>query len=232
MIFLRDRLFNKKSILDGVFNTILPAVLIVCLSLFNAPVCQADDDVVILEDVNKIIASAAEDAAEESAKSKPVESKPDSSSDVTVTNTSMPSDGAVFIGLGVAGLAALGLALGTSGSGDDGAPSAPQPAQVDPVGPSIAGTWSGKLVLIDNGTELVTATVVQNGEDVQITTSTTLPYGRYFSGTISRSGYMYMRDGTTGQTWTTFQERATGNSIHLWDVVNNVKDYDRLKLSR
>ena len=231
MIFLRDRLFKKKSILDGVFNTILSVIIIVCLSLFNAPICQADDVADILEDVNKTAPPSTDDAAEEPAKGKPVKSNSETSGE-TVTNTSMPSDGAVFIGLGVAGLAALALALGNSGGDDGGSTAAPPPAAVDPVGPSIAGTWSGKLTLINEGTELVTATVTQNGKNVQITTSTSLPYGKHFSGTMSSYGSMYMYDTATGQTWTTYGGNARPDRIGLFDYVNNFKDLDRLELRR
>ena len=226
MIFLRDRLSKKNSILDGVIKNILPVIIIICLSVFNAQICQADDIADILEDVNKTAVPSTEDAAEE-----PAKKKPDSSSGTTVTNTSMPSDEAVFIGLGVAGLAALALALGSSGS-DDAGPALPPPVQVDPVGPGIGGTWSGRLVLVNHGAELVTATVVQNGADVQITTSTSLPYGKQFTGTISGSGSMYMFDGTTGETWTTFGGNATANRLSLYDYVNNFEDLDRLELTR
>ena len=182
----------------------------------------------------------AKSADSETAEPVPVEPEQveqDGTSGTTVTNTSMPSDKTIFIGLGIAGLAALGVALGSSSGGSSEDISSvdstvPPPVSVPPVGPSIEGSWSGELRLINYGTEAVTAQITQNGGDIEIETTSTLPYGRYFSGTINKSGYIYVMDADTGQTWTTLEGNASSHHIRLYDYVNNFKNVDRLELFR
>ncbi len=150
----------------------------------------------------------------------------------------------LYVG-GAIGLVAIGaLALGggsgsSSGSGDS--PSSPDnsiPPGTPIVGPDLNGSnWAGFLDLKNDkatGYQNIAASIVHNGSSVQITTTSTLAYGQYFSGTISSGGSMKMYDSTTGEDWTTIGGRATGNRIDLYDYVNdlNNNEKDRMLLSR
>ena len=139
----------------------------------------------------------------------------------------------LYIG-GAVGLLAVGaVALGGGSSSSD--PTPPQPT-TPPVGPDINGSnWAGYLDIKDTraeGFQNITATIVQNGSAVQITTSSTLMYGRMFNGSIKSNGFMLLYDSVTGEDWTTHYRNATETSVDLYDYVNNLKDLDRMLLLR
>jgi len=142
----------------------------------------------------------------------------------------------LYIG-GAVGLLAVGaMALGGgSGSSSDSGPT-PLPPTTPVVGPNINGSnWGGYLNIKDTraqGFQNITATIVQNGSAVQITTSSTLMYGRMFNGSIKANGFMKMYDSVTGEDWTTHYRNATATSVDLYDYVNGLKDLDRMLLVR
>ncbi len=110
------------------------------------------------------------------------------------------------------------------------------PSGTDPVGPDLNGSdWTGFLDINDSGHkgfQAISAKIKHNGSSVQIYTSSTLDYGRKFSGTISSSGYMLMYDSISGEDWTTHKGNATKNRVDLYDYVNWFEDLDRMKLTR
>ncbi len=159
----------------------------------------------------------------------------------------------LYIGGGV-GLLAIGvMALGGgSGSSSDsestsistttpvedgsGSGSTSTPSTAPVVGPDLNGAnWGGYLNIKDNqaqGFQNITATIVQNGSAVQISTTSTLQYGRLFTGSIKSNGFMLMYDSVTGEDWTTHYSNATATNVDLYDYVNNLKDLDRMLLIR
>lgn len=180
-------------------------------------------------------------------KVEPQEDPPFVASDPSVTvesDTGIDGMTMLYIG-GAIGLVAVGaLALsGGSGSSSDsgGSPSLPDntpPPETPIVGPDLNGSnWAGFLDLVNDqatGYQNIAASIVHKGASVQITTTSTLAYGHYFSGRISSGGSMKMYDSTTGEDWTTYSSRATGNRIDLYDFVNdlNNNEKDRMLLSR
>ncbi len=110
------------------------------------------------------------------------------------------------------------------------------PSGTDPVGPDLNGSdWTGFLDINDSGHrgfQAISAKINHNGSSVQIYTSSTLDYGRKFSGTISSSGYMLMYDSISGEDWTTHKGNATKDRVDLYDYVNWFEDLDRMKLTR
>lgn len=192
------------------------------------------------------------DAVLEDKKKEKVDSATDDISSATITAEEPPfvvTDPAVtveegegvdgmtmlYIGGGV-GLLALGaLALAGGGGSSSDSDTVPEPT-TPVVGPSIYGSnWVGYLDLKNTeaeGFQNVTAAVVQNGAAVQITTSSTLLYGRLYNGRINSAGYMMMYDSVTGEDWTTHRRNATENTIELQDYVNGLKDLDTLSLGR
>ncbi len=132
------------------------------------------------------------------------------------------------VGAGAAGAAALALALGGGGGSSSPPPPPPEPFN----GPDISGQWVGEINLVAYGPEAVSATIIQHGKQVQIRTTTTLPYGRYFVGTIDEDGAMLVYDQETGEDWSTFQGNATSQSVRLYDWVIEVGKLDKLKLHR
>ena len=154
------------------------------------------------------------------------------------TKTTGSSKTMLYVGAGAVAAGALAIGLAASGGGGGGGgsndnPITPITPSVPPVGADIAGDdWSGILLLIDGLREPITATVTQNGSQVQITTSSTQRYGQVFSGTIRASGHMLMYDQTTGEDWTTFKGPATSTHIELEDYVKNFTALDVLVLKR
>jgi hypothetical protein len=153
------------------------------------------------------------------------------------TKTTGSSKTMLYVGAGAVAAGALAIGLAASGGGDGGGsndpPTTPITPSVPPVGADIAGDdWSGILLLIDGLREPITATVTQNGSQVQITTSSTQRYGQVFSGTIRPSGHMLLYDQTTGEDWTTFKGPATSTHIEMEDYVNNFTALDVLVLKR
>ena len=143
----------------------------------------------------------------------------------------------LYIG-GAVGVIAVGaVALGGGGgSSSSGSEPLPLPSSTPVVGPNLNGAnWRGFLEIKDRraqGFQNVSATCVQNGSSVQITTSSTLKYGRMFSGRINNNGFMLMYDSVTGEDWTTHFRNASVNRVDLYDYVNGLKDLDRMLLTR
>ncbi len=142
----------------------------------------------------------------------------------------------LYIGGGVGLLAIGAMALGGgSGSSSDSGPK-PMPPTTPVVGPNLNGAnWGGYLEIKNTqaqGFQNITATIVQNGSAVQITTSSTLLYGQLFTGSIKNNGYMRMYDSVTGEDWTTHYRNATATNVDLYDYVNGLKDLDRMLLIR
>jgi len=154
---------------------------------------------------------------------------------VVVSNSDDDGMTWLYVGVATAGVVGLAAALASS-SGSSDTEESTTTTTTEKVGPDIAGSdWSGSLELRregSEGTEGVTASITHNGAAVTISTSSTLSYGKYFSGKISSGGYITVRDRDGGKTWTTHFVRATGKSIRLYDAVNEETDYDRLRLSR
>lgn len=102
------------------------------------------------------------------------------------------------------------------------------------TGPDLNGSWSGFVNLVNEGNEnvSVSASVSQDGENISISTNSPYSYARSFSGKISSSGNIKVRDGHTGEIWTTHSGAASASSIRLFDWVNDFTDLDRLELSR
>ena len=122
----------------------------------------------------------------------------------------------------------------SSSSYPEDLPPVPEPTSV--VGPNLNGSdWTGYLDIEETGNEgyqRISARIDHSGSSVQIYTSSTLNYGRKFSGTISSSGYMLMYDSVTGEDWTTHKGNARSGSVDLYDYVNDFDDLDRMYLSR
>jgi hypothetical protein len=122
----------------------------------------------------------------------------------------------------------------SSPSYPEGLPPVPEATSV--VGPNLNGSnWTGFLDIEDRrheGYQSISARIDQSGSSVQIYTSSTLDYGRKFSGTISSSGYMLMYDSITGEDWTTHRGNASSRRVDLYDFVNNFDDMDMMKLNR
>ena len=140
------------------------------------------------------------------------------------TNTWLIYGGAAAFGLGVAVIA--------NNTEDSSAPPCSQP----PVGASIGGSdWKGTLTIRARGFEgqqEVTAKIIQCGSNVTIETSSTLAYGKLFTGSISSGRGMFMIDQATSLDWTTYSTKATANAIDLYDYVNNFNNFDTLILRR
>lgn len=142
--------------------------------------------------------------------------------------------------LGIVAMGAVVLGGGSGSSSDSGAdpslPDSSSPSATPLVGPDLNGVnWAGFQDIKDyraTGYQNIAASIVHSGSTVQITTTSTLTYGHYFSGSINSSGHMLMYDSITGEDWTTFGGNASGNRIDLYDYVNNLKDKDRMLLSR
>lgn len=148
----------------------------------------------------------------------------------------------LYIGgaIGVVAIGVLALSGGSSGSSDSGTVEPdPTPVLPDPaspaIGPDLNGNWSGYLHIKDTGHEghqNISADISHSGSSVDIITTSTLDYGRRFSGTISSSGYMLVYDADRGEDWTTHYGNATTRQIDLYDYVNHFEDLDRMYLSR
>ncbi|WP_163335694.1 hypothetical protein [Desulfopila sp. IMCC35008] len=102
------------------------------------------------------------------------------------------------------------------------------------TGPDLNGSWNGFVNLVNEGNEnvSVSASVSQDGKNISISTSSPYSYARSFSGKISSSGDIKVKDNNTGEIWTTHSGAASANSIRLFDWVNDYTDLDRLELSR
>jgi len=111
-----------------------------------------------------------------------------------------------------------------------------------PVVPDISGSWTGSYYFNEKGGKSaidlskgsrrglrsITATVAQNEDNHANVTITTSNSGRghHFYGTIDAIGNMRMIDSYDGETWTTFNRRATSQLIELNDLIlsGEIKD--------
>jgi hypothetical protein len=102
------------------------------------------------------------------------------------------------------------------------------------TGPDLNGSWSGFINLVNEGNENVSisASVSQDGRNISISTSSPYSYARNFSGKISSSGNIKVKDGNTGEIWTTHSGAASASSIRIFDWVNDYTELDRIELSR
>lgn len=104
------------------------------------------------------------------------------------------------------------LVFGAVGCGDDGDDSSP------PVGPSVAGNWTGVYYEEDGGRVPISASVGQDGAAVTIRTSKPTPPGQSLSGTITEDGDLTMTDASDGETWSNFG-RVTENYLRIGDYL-------------
>ena len=160
----------------------------------------------------------------------------------------------------VGGVAAVGLVAAAAGSGggggsdsstaiasvatdsasdandNDGTDTEEEEQQAAPfTGPDLEGdSWRGYVNLVNYGHDNVSisAKVYQDGDQLQITTSSPLPYARLFTGKISATGYITVHDLQTNKIWTSFNGVASANHFFLYDYVNNGTDLDKIELSR
>jgi len=225
-----------NSLLCEFFKKKLLLFMGISMVVFNIPILsiaesgvQPSSDPVLEQKESKEASTEIEDQVESIVdETDPGEEESDSIDGLTM----------LYIGGGVAGVAALAVALGSnSGSSEpDTPPPEPVPPPEPPVGPDLNGTdWAGYLDIKNNkyrGYQAVSATIIHSGRSLQINTSSTLHYGQQFSGTISSGGYIFVRDSTTGQTWTTHRGSANTRRVDLYDYVNNFKELDRMKLTR
>jgi len=224
-----------------IFKQIIASTMIASLSVFSTSVISVADEVPVLSKEQK--KKKVNNNVKTGNTSVISEDPPFEARDPSVTiesDTAIDGMTMLYIG-GAIGLVAIGAAAlgGGSGSSSDsgGTPSLPDIGPEEPlVGPDLNGSdWSGFLDIKDEratGYQNIMANIVQSGSSVRITTTSTLAYGRHFSGTIRSNGYMLMYDSATGEDWTTHRGNATENRIDLYDFVNNFEDLDRMLLSR
>ena len=216
------------------------AMLVTCLSICNigiyntyAQSVESSPTVILPEDKKQ---SPKDGNASGEINAVAADPAPEAASPKTTTTTTGGSKTLLLVGAGAVALGAIAIGSSAGGGGDGGsddtaatvtAPSVP------PVGADIAGDdWRGILLLVDGFREPITATVIQNGSQVTITTSSTQRYGQVFKGTIRTSGHMTLYDQTTGEDWTTFKGPATNRHIEMEDYVNNFTALDVLVLKR
>lgn len=236
---------NMESLQNRIFKQGLVSVVVVSLSVCStsvisvaeqvSPVDSTAESSVLLEDHKK---EKVNTGTGSNATSITTEEPPFVVSDPSVTvDTGQGVDGMTMLYIGGAvGLVAIGaMALGGgSGSSSDSGTN-PLPPTTPIVGPDLNGNWAGFLDIKNTeaeGYQNITATIVQSGSSVQIATSSTLLYGRLFTGRIDSRGDMIMYDSITGETWTTHYSKATTNNVDLYDYVNGLKDLDRMLLGR
>lgn len=240
--------FSKRDNMESLKNCILKkglvSAVIVSMSMCStsvisvaaqaSPPVSTTESSVLLEDNKKEKVS---NDTTDTPTSITEEEPPFVASDPAVTvDTGEGLDGMtmLYIGgaVGLVGLGALALAGGGSSSGSDTSTETPA---TPVVGPDLNGSWAGYLEIKNTeapGYENISATIVHSGAAVQITTSSTLAYGRLFTGRINSSGSMTMYDSITGEDWTTHYSKATTTTVDLYDYVNNLKDLDRMLLAR
>jgi hypothetical protein len=113
---------------------------------------------------------------------------------------------------------AIAVCLAGCNDSDDGSSS--------PVGPSIAGTWSGVYRVEGGNSIAITASVSQDGDAVGIATSKPGPPGRRLTGTITPEGEMTMTDADDGEIWSTFGA-VTETHIRIGDFIRQPTARDR-----
>ncbi|MDR3089166.1 MAG: hypothetical protein LBU39_05040 [Desulfobulbaceae bacterium] len=102
---------------------------------------------------------------------------------------------------------------------------------VTPVCADLSGQWSGtiKLVGAKAGSASVSATISQDGGRIQISTSSSMAYGKTFIGSIDSGCHMLIYDQTTGEDWSTHRGPASPGRIALYDYVDiSCYGYSRL----
>ena len=249
---------NEGGFMKGVVgaiklsNVFLVGSLVVCMSILNVPVRNAmaveADSVQKASQETEVSppTSAAKtntDSQDDESSGKSEPQKQPAETDANTASAPVPETttanseghGMLYAGIGVAAAVAIAAAAaggGGSDSGSDPEPTPPTPT-VKPVGADIGGkSWTGSLRIIGGVKENVTATVYQNGDKVEITTSSTQKYGQKFVGKIDRAGDMLMYEQKTGQDWSTHNDAARWNRIDLYDFVHGYHEMDRLYLTR
>lgn len=232
---LKNRILKQGLVSVVIVSLSMCSTSVISVAAQASPPVSTNESSVLLEDQKKEKVSNDTTANPTSITS---EEPPFVASDPAVTVDSGEGiDGMTMLYIGGAvGLVALGaMALGGgSGSSSESSPATPA---TPVVGPDLNGNWAGFLEIKNTeapGYENITATIVQSGAAVQITTSSTLAYGQLFTGRISSGGSMKMYDSITGQDWTTHYSKATSTKVDLYDYVNNLnnKDFDRMFLGR
>lgn len=241
---------NSKEKIRKFVSGSLAALLMVCVSLLNihiplslaaeAPTSvTAADKTSSAKAVKNAVASTAEPTSEDSAKDIAAQYQAAVITEKAKTpappaTTESGSNVLLYTGIGVAAAVGIAVAAG-GGGGSSSAEPEPEPEPTKPpVGADLNGTnWHGTLTLAEsNVKESVTATVKQNGTELEITTSSSQEYGKKFIGTINKSAFIKAEDQDTGETWSTFYKTARWNMIDLYDFVENFHEKDRLILGR
>lgn len=232
---LKNRILKQGLVSVVIVSLSMCSTSVISIAAQASPPVSTTESSVLLEDHKKEKVSNNTPGNPTSITS---EEPPFVASDPAVTvDTGEGIDGMTMLYIGGAvGLIAIGaVALGGGGGSSSGTDTSPETPATPVVGPDLNGNWAGFLEIKDvqaPGYENITATIVQSGAAVQITTSSTLAYGRLFNGRISSGGSMKMYDSITGQDWTTHYSKATTTNVDLYDYVNDHKDFDRMFLAR
>jgi hypothetical protein len=127
-------------------------------------------------------------------------------------------------------MGALAAAALLAGSGcEDGHTDANyffQRPRPDPVGPDLEGAWTGHFYITDHtdgyrkAEQAMTATVLQDGAEITMTTDLAQGRWRSFSGSIDVTGHLHVRD-ASGQTWTSYFGASQPNRLKIADFVED-----------
>jgi len=169
------------------------------------------------------------------------------------TETSSSNKAWIYGGLGVVAAGAVVAVVASGGGGGGGGDkpdtcneptpvnTKPRPPVVNnpnntPVCADLSGQWSGTLKLADEAGVSLSATIAQNGDQIQVTTSSPKAYGKLFIGTVDPNCNFNLWDQTTGEQWTSNAGPGSANRIAIYDYVQtscygNTK-YDSLILTR
>jgi len=232
---LKNRIFRQGLVSVVIVSLSMCSTSVISVAAQASPTVSTVEPSVLLEDHKKEKVSTDTTG---NTTSITTEEPPFVVNDPAVTvDTGEGVDGMTMLYIGGAiGLVAIGaVALGGGGGSSSDSEVAPLPPTTSVVGPNLNGNWAGFLELKNTqatGYQNITATIVQSGTSVQISTSSTLLYGRLFNGRINSRGDMLMYDSITGEDWTTHYSKATTNSVDLYDYVNGLKDLDRMLLGR
>ncbi len=113
----------------------------------------------------------------------------------------------------------------TSGTSTETTSTAATETTVEPnltaavVGPNLNGSeWVGYLKSEADGVTNLTATVLQEGNQITIVTSKD-GIAHEFKGTISPAGALAVMDQFDGENWSTYYGNVSTNSINLADLI-------------
>ena len=193
---------NLKDRYQRVVKSMVVCLLIVCVSVLNVHVVSsvaADDTGETSDQKNKsaaipeTVGSVPLDSSEDVENAKDVAAQyqaaaitQKATNPVPETTTNSGSNTMLYAGVGIAAVAAVAVAAGSGGGSSTSEPEPePEPTK-PPVGADLNGdNWHGRLILVDSGfKEEVTATVKQNGSELEITTSSAQQYGKKLIGKI------------------------------------------------